>query len=328
MSEANDAGADVLSSILSPLRLRGVYHSDCRLHQGWALRGRQEPRALIHYMLDGNAVVSLGADIRHHLAAGDLAIFPRGAAHIVSGEATSTAVNIGDLLPARGPGMTAALTLGDHSTPQIGRMLCGGLDYDVTAECLLYRMLPDVMIVRRDRVVEQPLLAHLLHGILAETDAPGNGTETVQLRSFELAYLLGLRLALNDDVDTHVGRALRHPRLGRALITMNMDYAKPWTVRSLAELSGLPQSTFAREFTTTIGRTPAVYLRDRRLLETRRLLESSTDSLERIAGAVGYGSTIGLHQAFTREFGMTPGKFRSTHAGSAGAGAGPRYGLR
>ncbi|MGM5069159.1 cupin domain-containing protein [Rhodococcus qingshengii] len=308
----NELRADVLSSILSPLRLHGAYHSDWRLHHSWAVQGLPEPRALIHYMLIGSATIAFNRGERHRLFAGDLAIFPRGGAHIVSGEPTATAPYISDLLPERVPGSAAVLTLGDPASPQIGRMLCAGLDYDLSAEYLLYRMLPDVLIVRRNRISTQPLLAHLLDGILTETDSPGNGTEAVQLRSFELAYLLGLRLALHDDIDTHVGRALRHPRLGRALIAINTHYDRPWTVRSLADLTGLPQSTFAREFTTTIGRTPASYLRDRRLLEARRLLHSSSDSLEKIALAVGYGSTIGLHQAFIREFNTTPGAYRVT----------------
>ncbi|QBJ96358.1 AraC family transcriptional regulator [Rhodococcus sp. ABRD24] len=317
MVDVGEHNADVLSSILSPLRLHGAYHSDWHLHHAWAVQGRPEPRALIHYMLIGTATITFGTGERHHLAAGDLAMFPRGAAHVVSGVPCTNAPYISDLLPERAPGSAAVLTLGDPSTPQIGRMLCAGLDYDSSGEYLLYRMLPDVLIVRRDRIATQPLLAHLLDGILAETNSPGNGTEAVQLRSFELAYLLGLRLALHDDIDTHVGRALRHPRLGDALIAINMHYSRPWTVQSLADLTGLPQSTFAREFTTTIGRTPASYLRDRRLLETRRLLECSADSLERIAVAVGYGSTIGLHQAFTREFGVTPGQYRRTFDESA-----------
>lgn len=318
MIEMREPGTDVLSSILSPLRLHSTYHSDWRLHRAWAVQGWPEPRALIHYMLIGTATIAFDTGERHHLGAGDLAMFPRGAAHIVSAVPCTTAPYISDLLPERAPGSAAVLTLGDSSTPQIGRMLCAGLDYDSTAEYLLYRMLPDVLIVRRDRIATAPLLAHLLDGILAETDSPGNGTEVVQLRSFELAYLLGLRLALHDDVDTPVGRALRHPRLGKALIAINMHYERPWTVQSLADLTGLPQSTFAREFTTTIGRTPATYLRDRRLLETRRLLLHTSDSLERIASAVGYGSTIGLHQAFTREFGTTPGAYRAVHKTSAG----------
>lgn len=305
------AGSDVLSSILSPLRLHGAFHSDWRLHRDWAVQGRPEPRALIHYMLSGTAVIGFPGGVRHALGPGDLAMFPRGAAHIVSERRRTNAPYISDLLPQRMPGTSTVLVLGEGGSPQVGRMLCAGLDYDPTAEHLLYRLLPDVFVVRADRIAHHPLLAHVLDGILIESDAPGAGAEAVQLRAFELAYLLGLRLALHDDEESRLGRALRHPRLGPALIAINTRYAHPWTVRGLADLSGLPLSTFAREFRSAIGRTPAGYLRDRRLLEAKRLLTETSDPLDVIADAVGYGSSIGLHQAFTRELGMTPGAFRA-----------------
>jgi AraC family transcriptional regulator, activator of mtrCDE len=261
-------------------------------------------------MLTGTAALTFHDGVHHTLSAGDLAIFPRGAAHIVAAEHRTTAPFISDLVPHRPPGASSALTLGDPAAARIGRMLCAGLDYDSTAELLLYQLLPDVLVVRAEQITTQPLLTHLLLGILTETDVPGDGTEAVRLRAFELAYLLGLRLALTTSTDTRLGRALQHPRLGPALVAINTDYHHPWTVPSLAELTDMAQSTFCREFTAAVGTTPGVYLRTRRLLEAKRLLAETSDPLETIARAVGYGSTIGLHQAFTREVGHTPGAYR------------------
>ncbi|MFD3509662.1 cupin domain-containing protein [Nocardia sp. NPDC058666] len=301
---------DVLGTVLAPLRLHGAYHSDWHLHPGWAVRGRPEPRALMHYMLTGNAVVTFPNGSRHTLASGDLAMFPRGAAHVVSGEHRATAPYISDLLPQRSPGASAVLTLGDATANPVGRMLCAGLDYDPTAAQLLYQLLPDVLIVRASQLAGQQLLQHLLAGILDESDRPGAGAETVRLRAFELAYVLGLRLALAT-TDTVLGRAIRNPRLAPTLVAINSRFEQSWTVPTLADLSGMSESTFTREFTATVGTRPAAYLRARRLLETKRLLADTTLPLERISGAVGYGSTVGLHQAFVREYGVTPGGFRA-----------------
>ncbi|MBC7300300.1 MAG: AraC family transcriptional regulator [Nocardia sp.] len=301
---------DVLGSVLAPLRLHGSYHSDWRLHPGWAVRGRPEPRALLHYMFSGSAVVTFADGSRHTLTSGDLAMFPRGAAHVVAGEQRATAQDISDLLPERSPGASAVLTLGDATAEPIGRMLCAGLDYDPTAAQLLYQLLPDVLIVRAHQLADQRMLAHLLAGILDESDTPGAGAETVQLRAFELAYVLGLRLALAT-TDTVLGRAIRNPRLAPTLVAINTRFAQPWTVPTLAELSGMSESTFTREFTATVGTRPATYLRARRLLETKRLLADTALPLEQISTAVGYGSTIGLHQAFVRECRVTPGEFRA-----------------
>ncbi|WP_425483557.1 helix-turn-helix domain-containing protein [Flexivirga aerilata] len=92
---------------------------------------------------------------------------------------------------------------------------------------------------------------------------------------------------------------------------MNARYAEPWTVHSLAAHTGVSASTLAREFLAVIGTTPAAYLRGRRILEAKRLLRESSHPLESIAVAVGYTSAVGLHQAFARECGETPGAFRN-----------------
>ncbi|MFD3593423.1 cupin domain-containing protein [Nocardia sp. NPDC058640] len=301
---------DVLGSVLAPLRLHGAYYSDWRLHPGWAVRGRPEPRALMHYMFTGSAVVTCQDGLSHTLASGDLAMFPRGAAHIVSGEQCDTAPYISDLLPERLPGASAVLSLGNVAADPVGRMLCAGLDYDPSAAQLLYQLLPDVLIVRARQLAGQQMLQHLLAGILDESDRPGAGAETVQLRAFELAYVLGLRLALAT-TDTVLGRAIRNPRLAPALVAINTRFGQSWTVPTLAGLTEMSESTFTREFTATVGARPAAYLRARRLLETKRLLADTALPLEQISTAVGYTSTVGLHQAFVRECRVTPGEFRA-----------------
>ncbi|KXP04855.1 AraC family transcriptional regulator [Tsukamurella tyrosinosolvens] len=303
---------DVLGSVLAPLRLQGAYHSDWRLHPGWAIQGHPEPRALIHYVLAGTVVVTCTDGKPHVLAAGDLAMFPRGAAHIVACTSTQAAPFIHEVLPDRRPGDSAILELGDTSAPAIGRMLCAGLDYDLTAEQMLYRLLPDVLVVDRTSLEQQPLLHHLLEGILVEANHPSAGSETINLRAFELAYVLGLRLALGA-TDTCLARAIRNPRVGKALAAISDRFSEPWTVSSLAAHSGVSGSTLAREFMTTIETTPAAYLRSRRILEARRLLRESGHPLDYIATAIGYTSTVGFHQAFVRECGETPGAFRRRH---------------
>ncbi|MGY0498009.1 cupin domain-containing protein [Nocardia sp. FBN12] len=147
------------------------------------------------------------------------------------------------MLPDRSPGASGVLTLGDATANPVGRMLCAGLDYDPTAEQLLYRLLPDVLIVRAHQLAGQQLLQHLLAGILDESDSPGAGAETVRLRAFELASVLGLRLALAT-TDTGLGRAIRNPRLAPALVAINTHFEQSWTVPTLAGLSGMSESTF------------------------------------------------------------------------------------
>lgn len=301
---------DSLSHLLRPLRLRGAYVSDWRLQQGWGVRGEPEPRALLHYMLEGQGVVRIGPDIVHPMHAGDLAIFPRGAAHTIAADVAAVPVTIDTLLPDRQPGGIDILTLGEG--PQIGRMVCAGLDYAPESEYPLYRTLPDVLIARADDIQRDLTLGHTMAGLMAELDERGSGTHAVLLRLFEMVFVLGMRATLKDmKPPAPISRALAHPTIGKVLIAMYEDYARPWSIPELAAIARLSRSTFAVVFKDIVGETPARHLRHRRLVEARRLIQTTDLSQEAIARKVGYRSAVGLHMAFRQAYDAAPGSLRT-----------------
>lgn len=302
--------SDSFSHLLEPLRLRSAYCSDWHLHRGWGVRGEPEPRALIHYMLEGESVVQIGEQEPHRLGTGDLAIFPHGAAHLVGQHANVEASDVASLLPDRSPGRSHRLHIG--AGVRTGRMLCAGLDYDQETTLPLYRMLPDVLVVGSHQIRDEPVLAHTLDGIASEVHERGEGTNAVLLRGFELVYVLGLRAALRSaPQSTRVSRALAHPDIGRVLTAMYDEYGQPWTLKSLAGVAGMSRTSFARTFRQVVGESPGRHLRLRRLSEAKRLLATTADSHDVIAARVGYGTAVGLHQAFRAEYGQPPGTVRS-----------------
>lgn len=301
--------SDVLSHLLAPLRLRGAYVSDWRLSSGWGVRGDLEPRALLHYMVAGHGMILLPNQNPLAVEPGDLAIFPRGAAHVICHNTKARPRTISGLLPERVAGTVDTLHLGEG--PDVGRMLCAGLDYSTNTEYPLYRTLPDVLLTRATDLRANPTMTHALQGLMAEFESPEQGTQEVLLRSFEMVFILALRTALMSmDSPAPISRALAHPCIGRALIAMYEDFAYPWTVQSLADVAQLSRSTFTRTFKDTVGETPARHLKLHRLNEARRLLETTPDSQETIARKVGYQSAVGLHLAFREEYGSAPGSLR------------------
>ncbi|GAA1483828.1 GlxA family transcriptional regulator [Brachybacterium fresconis] len=82
------------------------------------------------------------------------------------------------------------------------------------------------------------------------------------------------------------------------------------TVTSLASVVHLSTRTFLREFRAVTGSTPAAWVRARRLDEARRLLETTSLPIERIAEACGMGSAVTLRQNFAAAYGTTPSGYR------------------
>jgi transcriptional regulator GlxA family with amidase domain len=91
---------------------------------------------------------------------------------------------------------------------------------------------------------------------------------------------------------------------------MHDDPSAPWTVQSLAALSGLSRAPFARRFTALIGEPPLTYLTRWRMTTAARLLRLSDAPLSAVAGKAGYGSEFAFAKAFKREYGLAPGRYR------------------
>ncbi|HKP88518.1 MAG TPA: helix-turn-helix domain-containing protein [Thermoleophilaceae bacterium] len=93
--------------------------------------------------------------------------------------------------------------------------------------------------------------------------------------------------------------------------------AEPLSVEALAQHALVSPRTFARRFRAETGTTPHRWLLQQRILEARRLLESSGTSIEDLASLTGFGSAASLRVHFRRQMGTSPTAYRQTFAGNA-----------
>jgi AraC-like DNA-binding protein len=112
------------------------------------------------------------------------------------------------------------------------------------------------------------------------------------------------------DKATGWAAALRDPAITAALGGIHSDPARAWTVEELGAHAGLSRATFARRFTALIGQPPLTYLTWWRMTTATRLLRDSDAPLSTVAQRVGYTSEFAFANAFKREFGVAPGKYR------------------
>lgn len=153
-------------------------------------------------------------------------------------------------------------------------------------------------------------LTHLLGLMETELMAPGFGSSlmidgliraiaavlvrydtTQQQRECERIHLTPLKLKrVVDYVESHLETNIGLEDIARA-----------------AELSPYH---FSRVFKLTTGETPYHYLRSRRLDRARKLLATGSLPLAELALACGFANQSHFTAAFTREMGMSPGRFR------------------
>jgi transcriptional regulator GlxA family with amidase domain len=87
------------------------------------------------------------------------------------------------------------------------------------------------------------------------------------------------------------------------------------SVSDLARHAGLAPRTLARRWVAETGIPPVRWLTTQRLLEARRLLETTDLAVEAIAHKTGIGSAAHLRALFARETTTTPSAYRAAHQG-------------
>ncbi|MGC4960372.1 GlxA family transcriptional regulator [Gordonia sp. DT101] len=82
------------------------------------------------------------------------------------------------------------------------------------------------------------------------------------------------------------------------------------TVESLAESLHISDRQLTRVFKQELGTTPGAYIEQARVEAAKNRLETSDDTLGRVATACGFGTVDTLARAFRRGLGITPGEYR------------------
>jgi transcriptional regulator GlxA family with amidase domain len=82
----------------------------------------------------------------------------------------------------------------------------------------------------------------------------------------------------------------------------------------LAAASAMSVRHFARVFTREVGETPARFVEAVRLEAARHELESSDDTLDRIATRSGFGTAETMRRVFQRRLGVSPDAYRRRFA--------------
>lgn len=85
-----------------------------------------------------------------------------------------------------------------------------------------------------------------------------------------------------------------------------------WTLNELARRTSQSRATFARRFLRLVGEPPLTYMTRWRMSLAMQLLRTTELSLETIAERIGYESATALGKAFTRNLGITPGRYRKS----------------
>jgi len=105
-------------------------------------------------------------------------------------------------------------------------------------------------------------------------------------------------------------QAAATPRLRKLVAEVSADPTGDLSLPELARRAGMTERTFSRVFQKEMGTTPAAFVELARVDRAKALLEASDWPLARVGERAGFGSLDGLHRAFQKRVGITPGEYR------------------
>jgi AraC-like DNA-binding protein len=141
--------------------------------------------------------------------------------------------------------------------------------------------------------------------VKAVRDKPSGFSEHVSALGYELLLIAGHAAHAEQPRVSYpelVKRALRH---------IEDNTATPLTVDNIARAAGCSRQYLSTLFTIHLGVGVHEWLTLSRINRARRLLETTSDSIEEVATSVGYGDQFHFSRVFRRLTGQSPLQYRN-----------------
>lgn len=315
---------DPLTLVLSSLRLAACEHFSSHLTAPWGLALPKHESAALHVVLGGRCwlLTAPGAP-PIALEAGDLALFPRGDAHVLADDPATEPRQVACHLHAGARFAAECLYAGGGGAPT--DVLCSKFSVEDPDANPLWTQLPEYLVVRGDGGEPAPWLATTLGLLTAELGSTRLGSEAILTRLLDVILIQAVRTWIEARAAEPSGwlGALQDRGIGTALGAIHGLPQEAWTVATLAERAGLSRTIFAERFVKLVGEAPLTYLtRSRMRLAAGILRREHSPPLIVVAAQVGYASEAAFCKAFKRVYGESPGRFRRrTNPAADGAAA-------
>jgi AraC family transcriptional regulator, activator of mtrCDE len=146
--------------------------------------------------------------------------------------------------------------------------------------------------------------------MLEEISRPKLGSAALSSALMKAALVVVLRRYLARPEGALLLGGMGEPRLAPAFAAVLERPAAPHTLSSLAALSNLSRSSFAKLFNERVGIGPIDFVMKTRLHHAAQLLKESRLPIKAIAASVGFPSRSHFSTSFTRAYGSDPTSFR------------------
>jgi len=305
------APADPLAEALHFLRMNGAFYCRSELSAPWGLTLPAMPGYVwFHAPTAGQALLETESADPTLLRTGDFALVPHGEGHVLRSDPDAPAPGILDLERELVSERYELLRHGGGGVPTI--LICGAVRFDHPAARNLVEILPAAIHLEPSSSDRLDWMQGTLRLMAAEARELRPGGEAVITRLADIVVVQAIRSWLETDPAARTGwlGALQDRQIGRAIMLIHREPARPWTVASLARELAMSRSAFAARFTELVGVPVLRYLTEWRMRLAQSRLEAEGTTVAAVAAELGYGSEAAFSRAFKRVIGESPGAAR------------------
>ena len=301
---------DVLSDVLTSIRLGGGVRFRCELSAPWGMAMKASPSAEFHVIVRGSCWLRIpGRREPIALQGGDLVAFLHGGAHRLVDTPGGKARPAEEILEGQNLEHYGPVTHGGGGLP--ASILCGYFEFDRNSLHPLVAALPPFIQPPRHRQFRIRLAQTALNFMIHETRAARPGAEAVVNRLAGVLFVQMVRAYIEQSKSPPAMlAAIADKQVGATLELMHQAPQDAWTLEMLAQRAGMSRSALAARFHQLVGETPMQYLTMWRMQRARRLLGETSLGTAAIAERVGYLSEAAFSKAFKKAVGKGPGGYR------------------
>ncbi|MHC2333512.1 AraC-like DNA-binding protein [Bradyrhizobium sp. USDA 4454] len=281
----------------------------------WHLELPARPYALFHYVSRGAATLALEQGQEIQMTEGDLVVITRGAPHVFYSDRKAKPLRIIDI--DRASSRFGVIRHGGRVKPH-ATMICGNFTVSRPLFGSVLELLPPVLLLKP--TTDSGWLEAILRRMVSEFAIERPGQRVALSRLTEVLFVEVLRSWISSLSPGQGGwlGAISDPHIGPALKLIHESPEQPWTLSDLGRRVGLGRSAFSARFSKLVGQSMQRYVIERRMAEAAFLLETSDESIARIASRVGYATAAAFSKLFHRHHGESPGRYRAARRADGG----------
>lgn len=306
-NEVRWESSDPLGEALHFLHMCGVFYTRSEFTAPWGLDLPPLHDCLMfHVVTSGRAWLVVEGEEPRLLQSGSFALVPHGEGHQLLSELDEPAVNLFDLPREQVSERYEILHHG--SGGEMTSMICGAVSFQHPAAQQLVSLLPKLICIDVWRSPQMEWFQSTLRLMAAEASELRPGGETIITRLADILVIQAIRSWMADNPFSQTGwlGALQDKQIGRAILAIQRDPARVWTVELLAEEAVMSRSAFAARFKKLVGEPPMQYLAQWRMSVAATWLRERELSVAELASRLGYQSGAAFSRAFKRFIGVSP----------------------